>query len=66
MTVRANESITDQYREMLESRISDAATEKLPGCEKPHAKNVAWSYDVEGDAQTCVESFCELANKETK
>ena len=46
--------------------FSAAATEKLPGWEKPHAKTVAWSYDVEGRAQKCVERYCELANKETE
>ena len=46
--------------------FSAAATEKLPGWEKPHAKTVAWSHDVEGRAQKCVERYCELANKETE
>ena len=32
-------------------RISATATEKLPGCEKPHAETVAWSNDMEGHAQ---------------
>ena len=48
---------------MFESRISAVATEKLPEWEKPHAKTVAWSYDMEGDAQKCVERYCDLANK---
>ena len=39
---------------------------KLPGCEKPHAKTAAWSYDMEGRAQKCVERYCELANKKVK
>ena len=39
---------------------------KLPGCEKPHAKTVAWSYDVGGHTKKCVERYCELANKETE
>ena len=26
-----------------------------PGCEKPHAKTVAWSNDMEGHAQKCVD-----------
>ena len=51
---------------MFESRISANATEKLPGLEIPHAKTVAWSYDMEGHAQEYVESYCELANKKTK
>ena len=28
-----------------------------------HAKTVAWSYDMEGHAQNCVERCCELAKK---
>ena len=36
---------------MFESRISGGATSKLLGREKPHAKTVAWSYDVEGHAK---------------
>ena len=36
---------------------------KIPGWEKPHAKTVAWSYDMEGHAKKCVERYCELANK---
>ena len=33
--------------------------------EKLHAKTVAWSYDMEGHAQKCVERYCEIANKKT-
>ena len=43
---------------MFESLISAGATEKLPGWEKPHAKTVAWSYDVE--------RYCELANNKVE
>ena len=43
--------IFQQHKEMFESRISAGATEKLPGWEKPHAKRVAWSYDMHG--RTC-------------
>ena len=60
---KPNKNIHDQYREIFESRISAAATEKLPGWEKPHAKTMAWSYDMEGHARKCVERYCELANK---
>ena len=56
----------DENREVFESRISAGATEKLPGWEKLHAKTVAWSYDMEGHANKCVERNCELANKKTK
>ena len=51
---------------MFESRISAAATQKMPGWETPHAKSVAWSCDMEGHAQKCVERYCELANKKTE
>ena len=51
---------------MFESRISASATEKLLGREKPHAKIVAWSYDMEGHAKKCVERYCELGNKKTE
>ena len=51
---------------MFESRISAGATEKLPEWEKPYAKTVAWSHDMEGHAQKCVERCCELANKKTE
>ena len=53
-------------REMFESRISAGATEKIPGWEEPHAKTVAWSYDMEGHARTCVEGHCEPANIEVE
>ena len=39
---------------------------KLPGWEKTHAKTVAWSYDMEGHAQKCVERYFGLANKKTE
>ena len=48
---KPNETLIDEYRKMLESRISAGATGKLPGCETPHAKTVAWSYDMEGRAR---------------
>ena len=59
---KPNEIIIEQHREMFDSRISATATEKLPGWEKPHAKAVVWSQDMEGHAQKCVERNCELAN----
>ena len=47
--------------------ISAGATEKLPEWQKtPHALTVAWTYDVEGHAQKCVERYCELANKKVE
>ena len=39
------------------------------GCsqrEYPHAKRVAWSYDMEGIAKKCVERQCKLTNKRTE
>ena len=48
---------------MFESRITSGGTEKLRGWEKLCAKTVAWSYDMEGHANMCVESYHELANK---
>ena len=51
---------------MFEIQISAGATEKLPRWEKPHAKTVARSYNMEGHAQKCVERYCELANKKTE
>ena len=38
----------------------------LPGLAKPHAKTVVWSYDMDGNAQTCVERYCDLPNKKTE
>ena len=61
-----NEIIIEQYTEMFESRTSAGATEKLPGWEKPHTKTVAWSYNIEGHAQKCVERYCELADKKDR
>ena len=51
---------------MFKSRISPVATQKLPVWVKPHAKTVAWSYDMEGHAKKCDERCCELANKKTE
>ena len=48
---------------MFESRISAGATDKLPGWQKSHAQSAAWSYDMEGHAQKCVERYCELTIK---
>ena len=48
---KPSEIIIDEYRKMFKSRIAAAATEKITRCEPPHAKMVAWSYDMEGHAQ---------------
>ena len=60
---KPNEKISEHYKKMFESHLSTGATEKLPGWQKLNAKTVAWSYDMEGHAQKCFESSCELANK---
>ena len=36
------------------------------GGKKPHAKTIAWSYDMEGHAKQCVEWYCELANQKVE
>ena len=54
---KPNEIIIEEHTKMFESRISAGAIEKSPGWEKPHAKTVAWSYDMGGHAQTCVERY---------
>ena len=51
---------------MFEPRISAGATEEIPVWEKPHAKTVARSYDMEGHAQNCIERCCQLADKKTE
>ena len=43
--------------------FSAGATETLPGWEKPHAKTVAWSYDMEGHAKNALR---DTANWRTK
>ena len=48
---KPNKTIIERKTEMFGSCISAGATEKLPVCEKLHAKTVAWSYDMEGRAQ---------------
>ena len=52
---KPNETTVEQYTNMFESRISAGATEKLSGWQKPHTQTVAWSYDLEGHAQKCIE-----------
>ena len=48
---------------MFELRISARVTEKLPWWQKIHAQTVAWSYDMEGHAQKCVERYRGSAKK---
>ena len=61
---KISKDIVDNYRAMFESRISAVRTEKLPYSEKFRIS--LWSCDMEGHAKTCVERYCELANKTTK
>ena len=59
-----SKDIVDNYRTMFESRISAVGTEKLPYSE--NLRISSWSYDMEGHPKTCVERYCELANKTTQ
>ena len=59
-----SKDIVDNYRIMLESRISAGGTEKLP-----FPQNLcisSWSYNMEGHAKKCVERYGVSANKTTK
>ena len=56
-----SKDIVDNYRAMFESRISAGGAEKLPFLQ--NLRISSWSYDMEGHAKTCVERYCELANK---
>ena len=49
---------------MIESRISAGRVEKLPFPQ--NLRISSWSYDMAGHAKTCVERYCELANKTTQ
>ena len=60
---KPNQTVIEEYTNMFESRTSARATEKLPGWEEPHAKTIAWSWDMEGHAKKCVERYSELTNK---
>ena len=61
LNVNANDIIIEEYSR----EFSAGATQKLPGWDKTHPKTGAWSYDMEGHAQTCVERHCERENKKT-
>ena len=60
----------DNYRSMFSSRISAGATAKLSETKatgKTDAETISsWSLDMESHAKTCVERYCELANKTTE
>ena len=63
MTANRTKEWLMNTEKMFESGISAGATEKLLGWQKPQARTVAWSYDMKGHAEKCVERYCELANK---
>ena len=63
---KISKDIVDNYRDLLESRISAGAIEKLPCSEKSEANISSLSYDMEGHTKKCVERYCELANKTTQ
>ena len=48
---------------MLQSRVSEKLTEKLPSSGRAEANMSTWSYDMEVHAKKCVEQYCELAIK---
>ena len=65
--------IANQMTQLLNSRkrclnheFLREQQKKLSGWEKSRSKISAWSYDMEGHAQKCVERYCELANKKTE
>ena len=58
--------LLNSLKKTFASRISAGATEKSPGWGKLHAQTEAWSNDMEGHAQKCVERYCELANKKVE
>ena len=56
----------DNYRAMVESRMSTEGIEQFNYSEKSEANISSWSYDMEGHAKKCVDRYCELANKTTQ
>ena len=64
LSVYANrmKQLLNSMRRCLSHEFSAGPTEKSMGWENFHAQTVAWSYDMEGHAQKCVERYCELAN----
>ena len=45
------------YRRVQEKCSNHVSTEKLPGWEKPQAKTVAWSHDMEGHAKSAIKDI---------
>ena len=65
---KISDDIVTNYKDMFESRISAGAKEKLPvrASGQLDAEIISsWSYDMEGHAQKCMETYCEFANKTT-
>ena len=62
MNANRTEVLLRSTKKIFESRISAGATQKLLAWEKPHAKTVAWSHDMEGHAKKFVERDCEQAD----
>ena len=58
---KPNETLIEQHKEMLNHAFLLGQLKNYQGGGKPHARTVAWSYDMEGQAQKCVEWYCELA-----
>ena len=63
---QTSKDIVDNYRNMIESRFSAEAEEKIPYSEKLGANISSRSHDMEGHTKKCVERFCELTNKTTQ
>ena len=60
---KTNEIIIEQYTKMFWITYFCWNNWKITRVGKPHARTVAWSYDMEGHARKCVERSCELAKK---
>ena len=72
-----SKNIVDNYRTMVEWRISATITEPCLNDEFPRVRNEklpcsenlrtsSWAYDSERHAKNCVERYCELSNKTTR
>ena len=61
-----NKGTVEKCKDMFESSISAGATSKFTRCDKNYTKTAAWSYDMEGHAEKCVERYCESANKKAE
>ena len=61
---KSNEIIMDEYRKLIESRISAGATEKSPEWEKLHVETIVQSSDMKGHTKKCAERCWELTNKQ--